>query len=67
MPHIEVSMYPGRDTQKKQKLAQGLAKFVAEELAIDEKAVTVSIRDVPKENWNSEMQKISKDTMFVTK
>lgn len=67
MPHIEVSMYPGRDTQKKKKLAQGLAKFVAEELAIDEKAVTVSIRDVPKENWNSEMQKISKDTMFVTK
>ena len=56
MPHIAVSMYPGRDDEIKKKLALKLQETVAEELKVDPKVITVSVEDVPKEQWQEHIE-----------
>ena len=46
MPHIDITMIPGRDDKTKQVLANKVQRFLAEELQIDPKLVSVSIEDV---------------------
>ena len=65
MPHIAVSMYPGRDAGTKEALAKKIHDLVAEELQVPSHVVSVSVEDVPKENWAESMKKYSDDVMFV--
>lgn len=51
MPHIAVSMYPGRSDEIKQNLALKLQETAAEELKIDKKVITVSVEDVAPEDF----------------
>lgn len=67
MPHIAVSMYPGRDEKIKTKLANRLQDVVAEELGIEKGRVSVSITDVSPESWEAEMRKLPTDSFFVNK
>lgn len=50
MPHIDITMIPGRDDEAKKEIALKVQRFLSEELNIDEKFVSVSIEDIPKEN-----------------
>ncbi|MEM1794962.1 MAG: tautomerase family protein [Sulfolobales archaeon] len=50
MPLVEVTMWVGVRLEVKKRLAEGITK-VFEELGIPREAVTVVIREVPKENW----------------
>ncbi|MEM0285173.1 MAG: tautomerase family protein [Sulfolobales archaeon] len=50
MPLVEVTMWAGVRLEVKKRLAEGITK-VFEELGIPREAVTVVIREVPKENW----------------
>ena len=47
MPHIAISMYPGRSREEKAALAEKVRALVSEELKKDPKVVTVSVHDVP--------------------
>jgi 4-oxalocrotonate tautomerase len=49
MPHIDITMIPGRDDTAKKEIAVKVQQFLAEELNIDEKFISVSIEDVAKE------------------
>ena len=57
MPHITVQMYPGRDDAKKKKVADELVKAASSVLEIPEKSFSVSIVDVPQEEWTEKVYK----------
>lgn len=65
MPHIAVSMYPGRDDEIKKRLALKLQETVAEELKVDPKVITVSVEDVPKERWSEHLGAIPEKNRFI--
>ena len=56
MPHVDITMIPGRDDNTKREIALKVQHFLSEELNIDEKFVSVSIEDIPKENWDKHME-----------
>ena len=58
MPHVDITMIPGRDDTAKKEIALKVQQFLAKELNIDEKFVSVSIEDVPKEEWNAHMERL---------
>lgn len=51
IPHIDITMIPGRDDETKKEIALKVQRFLSEELNIDKKFVSVSIEDIPKEDW----------------
>lgn len=65
MPHIAITMIPGRTPEEKKKLAEQVHKLVTTELQIDGKFVSVSVEDILMENWNQSMEKFSDDIMYV--
>ena len=65
MPHVAITMYPGRDRRIKAALAEKVQKCVAEELGVDKKVVSVSIEDVEKQDWDKSLEKFQADSMFV--
>ncbi len=65
MPHIAVSMYPGRDAEVKKKLALKLQETVAEELNIRKEVITVTVEDVAPEKWPEHMGSFAEETFFV--
>lgn len=65
MPHIAITMHPGRNDEVKTELAQKIQAFVADELKIDDKVVSVSIKDIPKADWAESISKIPDDIFFI--
>ena len=65
MPHAAITMIPGRDDETKRALAQRTQAFLVKELGIDPKFVSVSVRDIPKEQWAASMEQFSDDILFV--
>ena len=58
MPHIAITMLPGRDKAVKAKLALTVREAVSKELGIGAEYVSVSVEDVEKERWEESMRKI---------
>lgn len=65
MPHVAITMIPGRDDETKKALALKTQAFLVEELGIDPKFVSVSIQDIPKEQWTKSMEQFPDEIMFV--
>lgn len=65
MPHIAITMYPGRSYEQKRNIAEKVQKLVGEELGIDKKAISVSVEDIPKEKWEDNMKQFSEDILYV--
>ena len=65
MPHIAITMLPGRDKAVKAKLALTVREAVSKELGIGAEYVSVSVEDVEKERWEESMRKIPAGTVFV--
>lgn len=65
MPHIAVTMIPGRDRKTKQILAEKLCNTLIETLGVESKFVSVSVEDIEMEKWESAMQRIPQDTMII--
>ena len=61
MPHITIQMYPGRDDKIKQELADAVAKTASEQLNRGIEHFSVSIEDVPQEEWNEKVYKSAVD------
>jgi len=51
MPHIIVKLYPGRSEEAKQALAGKITRAVVEETGCKERSVSVSMEEIPSENW----------------
>ncbi|MGN1157099.1 MAG: 4-oxalocrotonate tautomerase family protein, partial [Agathobacter sp.] len=49
MPHIAITMIPGRDEDAKRRLAKKAQELLIKELGVDSKYVSVSIQDIPME------------------
>lgn len=61
MPHITVQMYPGRNDEIKERLAKALAKTASEELNREIEHFSVSIEDVPQNEWDEKVYKFASD------
>lgn len=61
MPHIDITMYPGRNNEIKNRLAEKVQQTVADELKVDKGAVSVSIEDVPKDKWDEHLKQFEKN------
>lgn len=55
MPYIAVRCYP-RGDEDKQKLAEALLKAAMETWGTPQQAFTISVEDVPKEEWDEKVQ-----------
>lgn len=55
MPHVAITMIPGRDEETKLAMAKKTQEFLVGELGIDPKFVSVSIQDIPMEDWQKSM------------
>ncbi len=64
MPHIAITLYPGRGHDEKAKLAEKVRTLVSEELNKDPKVVTVSVHDLPPEKWPEYLDKIPGEERF---
>ena len=65
MPHIAITMFPGRDDKTKEALAGKMKETLVKELGVSESVVSVSVQDVRKEGWDAGMQKIPEEAMFI--
>lgn len=55
MPHITIEMYPGRDHETKEQIAETMAEALSKAMNLDKNVVSVSIKEIPKENWKTEV------------
>lgn len=53
MPHIDITMYPGRSEELKAELAKNVRDCAAETLKMDKKYFSVSIEEVDKDKWGT--------------
>ena len=70
MPHINIQMYPGRSNSLKAKAAAEVIAALVHVLGIGKDAISVSIEDIPKEEWNSKVAEHREDggkTLFIDK
>ena len=68
MPHIQVSLYPGRDDELKNKMAKELKNTMVEKIGIPPEAISVSIEDVEPEDFENTIQdrlKNEKNELFL--
>lgn len=65
MPHIAVTMYPGRDEELKSRFAEKLTAFVAEELGVSPSVVSVSVEDIEKKDWEKHLASFDEEIMYV--
>ena len=65
MPHVAITMFPGRDEKTKRALALKTQALLQKELGIDPKFISVSIQDIPPEDWAESMQQFPEGIMFV--
>lgn len=65
MPHIAVTMLPGRNRETKQILAEKLCDTLIDTLGVDAKFVSVSIEDVEMKEWDNSMKRIPAETIII--
>lgn len=65
MPHVAVTMQPGRDEKIKSDLAKKIQLLVSEEMNLDPKVVSVSVADIAKEDWSDHVQQFPDASMFI--
>ena len=69
MPHVEIKCYPGRSEEIKKACAEKVAAQVAESLGCPSTAVSVSIKEIPQEDWKDKVYDgqimADKDSLYV--
>lgn len=51
MPWVEIKLFQGRSDQQKKELVKAVTDAVCKTLAVEPKAVSIVIQDVPKTSW----------------
>lgn len=57
MPHIDVSLYPGRSSEVKKELARRIVDFFSADLGFPAETLSVSLTEIEKEKFAEEMSK----------
>ncbi|MBQ9708537.1 MAG: tautomerase family protein [Firmicutes bacterium] len=57
MPHIDVSLYPGRTPEIKENIAKKIETLFIEELGFQPEHVSVSLTDTPPETFTEDVLK----------
>lgn len=65
MPHIAVTMLPGRDRETKRVLAEKLCHTLIETFGVDARFVSVSVEDVEMKEWENSMKRIPVETIII--
>ena len=65
MPHIAVTMLPGRSHAAKQDLAERLRDTRIDVLGVEPKYISVSIEDVEMKDWKKLMERIKDESMII--
>ena len=65
LPHVAITLIPGRVAVTKLALAKKTQEFLVGELGIDPKFVSVSIQDIPMEDWQKSMEQFPDEIMYV--
>ena len=65
MPHITIQMIPDRTYAEKEEMAYGIQQFLSKNYGIDEQVISVSIVEVPKEQWDPMMSEVPDDTLII--
>jgi 4-oxalocrotonate tautomerase len=60
VPVVTVEIWEGRTPEQKEKLINGIARVFEESLGTKAESLYVIIHDVPKTNWGSRGQQVSK-------
>jgi 4-oxalocrotonate tautomerase len=55
MPHVIVKLYPGRTECQKMELTDKIVKAVMETIDAGESCISVSIEEIAKERWETEV------------
>lgn len=55
MPHVNIQMYPGRPDSLKAKAAAEVTDALVRALGIGKDAISVSVEDISKEDWDSKV------------
>lgn len=56
MPHIAISMHPGRDTETKRDIAETMKQHYVQTFGVDDDAVSVSIVEIPADEFTETIQ-----------
>lgn len=65
MPHIAVTMYPGRTPEQKQRLAEKLRQTIMDELHVSAQVVSVTVQDVEQAHWAESLSQFPAESFFV--
>lgn len=65
MPHITLKMIPGRDEKQKEQIAHALQDFLSDYGHIEMYNISVSIEEIPGNNWNAMMREIPEQTFYI--
>ncbi len=57
MPHVTVKLWPGRSEELKRKVAEQIAKDVAEGLKVDLGDVSVAFEEIARTDWGETVYK----------
>ena len=55
MPHVEIKCFAGRSNDQKEKCAEEIADVIARTLGCKATSVSVAIKDIPEEEWKTEV------------
>ena len=55
MPHVEIKCFAGRSNDQKEKCAEEIADVIARTLGCKTTSVSVAIKDIPEEEWKTEV------------
>lgn len=64
MPHVAISMIPGRSREVKKELSIKVQDFICRELNLDKDVVSVSVEDIPMEKWEEHMKQFPSETIL---
>lgn len=65
MPHIAVTMLPGRTPEQKRSLARKLQHVLSRELELENIQVSVSVEDLPFEGWGKFLNDLPQDSILI--
>jgi 4-oxalocrotonate tautomerase len=55
MPHIEIKCFPGRTEEQKRLCAERIAEDIAETLGCKISSVSLTIKEVPEDDWKEKV------------
>ncbi|MBR4749999.1 MAG: tautomerase family protein [Abditibacteriota bacterium] len=65
MPHISVTMHPGRTPEQKAALAKALKRALVDSLGCPEGVVSVSVAEVQPDKWQEHLKTFPEESVLI--